>query len=79
VRGNTKRNLCENESNAFKNSFPIPRENTDRTTILEPDNLSEAQRREAAESGKLVDMLNISKHLFKTAPIWEAVKASANL
>jgi hypothetical protein len=75
VRGNTKRNLGEDKSgDVFKNSFPIPREIVDHTTIFQPDNLPEAQCREAAESGRLVDVLNISKHLFKTAQFGKLLK-----
>jgi hypothetical protein len=44
VRGNTKWNLCEDESDVFKNSFPVPREITDRTTVFEPNNLPEGHR-----------------------------------
>jgi AraC-like DNA-binding protein len=40
VRGNTKQNLCEDESDVFKNSFPIPREITvflNQTISLRPN------------------------------------------
>jgi hypothetical protein len=74
VRSNSKRSLCEDESDVFKNSIPIPREITDRTTVFEPDNIPEAQCREAAEFGKLVNMLNILKHLFKTAQFGKLLK-----
>jgi hypothetical protein len=72
VKAAHKRNMCEDGDDTFKGTFPIPREVNNRTVVFGPDNLPEAQRREA--EGTVIDMVHISKHLFNAAQFSKLLK-----
>ncbi len=64
IKNNLQRNLMigDNEDDLFKNSFPIPREYSDRCRVYESQNIPEAKRNEAGNPN--IDMLYICTNLF---------------